>query len=449
MDLSMARKAFLDPLKSSQNCSSARSWISRSRNESDKTLQVCEKLFTAQQLSEKDEEWILDMKKGAHHYDDVELLRNTMSCEWVKEEFSKDFFVSAEEREFPIAYAINMDKYPRQILRFLKAIYRPHNIYCLHNDRKSHYVTKLIMQNVASCLGNVIIPRRIEDVYWGWYTIEEAYFSCFSDLVLARRNYPWKYVITLCGKELPLRTNAETVALLRPLNGTSSIYLVDHEGTDDYKYKWKRSLNKMSGWVSKKDELLPPIPYGLKVYKSWSYVALSHQFVQHVLCSPVGIALREYMKLGVRIPEENFFAMLFMQPGAPGGFREEHRSNIFLVSSYIWLHGDGSHWTRIYLKFFYSTRCAGMNTHNICMLGGRDLHRVSYRPGVVGERSNSVRRSHFQSNHTVMPQDGKDRGPLFHNRYNMEYDDIPMVCMEQELTRRNRLEYTNRCQHSK
>jgi hypothetical protein len=404
-------------------------------------MQVCEKLFADEQLTEEEEKWIVEtnsLRKGDD--DDMKLLKMSTDCDWVKQEMENGFFVSEEERDCTIAYAINMNQYPRQVFRFLRTIYRPHNVYCLHYDLKSAPTTKQIMFNVASCLGNVIISRKSEDVYWGWYTLEEAHFNCFSELMLARQHYPWRYVITLCGKELPLRTNAETVALLKPLNGMSSVQEVGTEGLDNFKYKWKWSLNKMTGWITKKDEPLSPIPYGLKVYKNWAYVALSYEFVEHFLCSPVGITLREYMK-DVKIPEENYYAMLFMQPGTPGGYRPEHKDDIFPVTMYIWLDGDHHGWkTNLHFKLFPHSICTGKKVHDICMLVARDLHRISYRPGVLGLESD------FYLNPSQAPKfSDKDKGPLFHNRYMAKDDSIPMVCMEQELARRNRLEHARMC----
>ena len=144
------------------------------------------------------------------------------------------------------------------MLEFLRAIYRPHNVYCLHIDSKSTHSFKQIFFNVAACLDNVIIPRKLESVYWGWHTFLDAQMRCFSALLLARVEYPWKYVITLCGKEVPLRTNVETVAILELLNGTSSVWIVGDYGANDYKFKWKWSLNKMTGWITMRDDRAPP-----------------------------------------------------------------------------------------------------------------------------------------------------------------------------------------------
>jgi hypothetical protein len=136
--------------------------------------------------------------------------------------------------------------------------------------------------------------------------------------------------------------------------------------------------------------------------------------------------------------------MLFMQPGAPGGYRPEHKDNIFPVTMYIWLDGDHHGWkTSLYFKVFPHRICTGKKLHNICMLAAKDLHRVSYRPGVLGLESD------FYLNPAQGPKiSNRDRGPLFHNRYAMNDDVVPMDCMEQELARRNRLEHARTCSSS-
>ena len=439
-DLPSAYITFPSNIEPSQGGGCLGKFKARSHSELSPESAVCEKLFLGETLTEYEQDWVKKQNE-AKSEDLVTFLHKTDNCSWIREEFSNNnYFVTDAERDFPIAYAININKFPLQIFRFLKVIYRPHNLYCLHYDSKTNLMTKQIMLNVASCLGNVIIPRKTENVYWGWYTLEEAYLSCFSDLMLSRELYPWQYVITLCGKELPLRTNAEIVSMLEPLNGTSSVELVGEKGLDEFKFKRKWVLNTQNGWITEKDTPLPPIPYNLKVYKSWAYVALSLQFVEHLLCSPVGRELRLYMR-NVRIPEENLYAMLFMAPNTPGGYRPEQKRNIFLVVTYIWLDGDHHGFKRkVYLKFHPRDVCSGWNVHNICLLSANDLHRVSYRPGIVGESSDSY--LHPEAERTYR---GKDRGPLFHNKFIMELDRVVMTCMEGELKRRNKLEFVDKC----
>ena len=448
--LPLAHRTWIPPgekqRRGGEDCDAAedgwRSWRNRTAQDN-KALQVCSKLFVGDNLNEDDEIFIKESNRNLSQTLSIsDLVDNTNNCSWVSEEFSSNHYITQRERDFPIAYAININHSPHQVLRFLKAIYRPHNVYCLHFDRKTSHAFKQVFFNLASCLGNVVVPRKIEDVYRGWYTLVEAHLSCFSDLVLARDEYPWRYVITLCGMEVPLRTNAEIVAMLEPLNGTSSVQTVGGDGVDDFKYKWKWSLNKETGWIMKRDVPLPPVPYGLKVYKSWAYVALSHQFVEYLLCSPVALALREFMK-DVRIPEENIYAMLFMHPNTPGGYRSEHRDRLFQIISCIWLDGDHHGlWRRIQMMLYPRVFCSGSNTHNICMIGARDLSKLAFRPGVEGYLDVDT---FLQTDGEVQLYSGRDRGPLFHNRYVMEHEGMVMDCMERELGRRNRLEQQKEC----
>ena len=132
-------------------------------------------------------------------------------CSWLTKEFDRQYYVSEVEHKFPLAFALNVYNAPQQIFRFLKVIYRKHNVYCIHYDRKSDPQFKQLILQLAKCLPNVIVPSVIENVIWGWHTIVDAQMNCFDALLKVQTQYPWKYVITLCGKEVPLRTNREMI----------------------------------------------------------------------------------------------------------------------------------------------------------------------------------------------------------------------------------------------
>ena len=405
-----------------------------------RTPKMCKKLFMGEDLSNEEEEWIAESARiwRTRKSDDL-LLSQSRNCTWIQQQFTNLFYVSSKELDFPIAYVININTNPHQILRFLKVIYRPHNLYCLHFDSKSESKFKHIIFNIASCVDNVIVPRKIESVYRGWYTIIEAHASCFSDLVLAREKYPWKYVFTLCGMELPLRTNAEVVQLLKPLKGMSSVKLVGPDGRDERKYRFKNSLNKLTGWVNLRDEQMPPPPYNMKIYKSWAYVALSYDFVEYFLCSEVGLTLRDYLK-DAFIPEENVYPMLFMKPGVPGGYRSEFRDKLFYVMSCTWLRrAPQINYNPSYYEAWRNKKkyCYGERVHDICIIASRDLSRLAYKPGIAGHW--------FTGGGAEGEYTGPDRGPVFHNKYFMDDDPVVIDCMEQELIRRNKLEFKQEC----
>ena len=150
----------------------------------------------------------------------VDFFVEISDCYQVQKEFNNSFYVSAEENNFPIAYILVVYTNPQQIVRFLKAVYRPHNIYCIHPDLKSGKGFIAVFHLLSKCLHNVFVATHVQEVQYARNTIFEAQLSCYRDL----DKYPadkWYYVINLTGRELPLKTNYEIVDNLRTMNGTS------------------------------------------------------------------------------------------------------------------------------------------------------------------------------------------------------------------------------------
>ena len=236
------------------------------------------------------------------------------SCDWIKKGFDKEHYISEEEKNFPLAFALNVYNSPQQIFRFLQVIYRPHNMYCIHYDQKSEESFKKVMRSLADCLPNVIIPSKTESVIRSWHTVVDAQMNCMSDLNKLRDRYPWRYVITLCGKEVPLRTNREMVQTLKKLNGTSAVQLV---GFNEYErtYYWKyKSILTDSGEVTLTDIALGPVPFNISMAKSYAYYGLSATFVDFVLHNNRAKALRKFTEDTI-LPEEHFVASLFSMTG--------------------------------------------------------------------------------------------------------------------------------------
>ena len=87
-------------------------------------------------------------------------------CEKIKSEFTNNLYTTKEELDFPLAFSMNIHDHPQQIYRFLKVIYRPHNLYCLHYDQKADDRMKTITENIGKCLDNVLIPStHIKVIY--------------------------------------------------------------------------------------------------------------------------------------------------------------------------------------------------------------------------------------------------------------------------------------------
>ena len=236
------------------------------------------------------------------------------SCDWIKAEFNRTYYVSEDEKNFPLAFDLNVHNSPQQIFRFLQVINRPHNVYCIHYDQKSGESFKKAMTAIADCLPNVIVASKIENVVRGWHTIVDAQMNCMSDLYKLRDRYPWRYVTTLCGKEVPLKTNKEIVRTLMKLNDTSAVELKQvpkGEKKAYWTYKYLLSRNR----VKRKSQIkLRPPPYNLVMSKSLAYFSLSAQFVDFLLHNEKAIVFRKFTE-DTFVPEEHFIPTLFATTG--------------------------------------------------------------------------------------------------------------------------------------
>jgi len=66
--------------------------------------------------------------------------------------------------------------------RLLRAIYRPHNFYCVHVDKKSASTVHRAVAAISSCFNNVFVAPHAADVQWGTYTVLEPELICMEAL---------------------------------------------------------------------------------------------------------------------------------------------------------------------------------------------------------------------------------------------------------------------------
>ena len=128
---------------------------------------------------------------------------------------------SAEERAFPIAFTLLTYENLEQTERLLRLVYRPHNVYCIHVDRKSDLAMHRGMEAMAGCLPNVMIARPAINVTWGEITVVQAEMLCMGYLLA--HSVRWKYLINLVSRDMPLRTNEELVKILKAYGGANDI----------------------------------------------------------------------------------------------------------------------------------------------------------------------------------------------------------------------------------
>ena len=337
------------------------------------------------------------------------------NCSNVIEEFSNNFYISQEEINFPLAYIFIVYTNARQVVRLLKAIYRPHNVYCIHPDARQGEGFARVFRQISKCLDNVFVASKLINVYYQHHTIMDSQLICMEDL-LKYEPQRWKYVINLCGRELPLKTNREIVSSLKRLKGASavdSVLLGRKAHVWEDRFTHKIALNYTSGRIYYTSQKAGHPPHHIKIYKSFNFIAATRPFVDFILHSRKAIDFRNYLK-ELKIPEEHFYASLSRLPEAPGWTPMGGNIAVPVVDQYIWLNSAGR-------PRKYHQVCEGKAVHFICILTVGDLPEI-YRLGVNNPRP------HF-----------------FFNKYFMEDDHVVIDCMEERLVKQNKLEYKRDC----
>ena len=355
------------------------------------------------------------LKSWSSYETEQQWVQRMSNCSNVIEEFSNNFYISHEEINFPLAYILIVYTNARQIVRLLKTIYRPHNLYCIHPDARQGEDFARVFRQISKCLDNVFVASKLVSVYYQHHTIMDSQLNCMEDL-LKYDSQRWKYVINLCGRELPLKTNREIVSSLKRLKGASavdSVFLGGRAGVWETRFSHKIALNYTTGRIYYTNQRIGPPPHHIKIYKSFNFIAATRPFVDFILHSRKAIDFRNYLKQ-VKIPEEHFYASLARLPEAPGGFPKSGSIAVPVVDQYIWLSSRGT-------PRKYQQSCQGKAVHFICILTVGDLREI-YRLGVNNPRP------HF-----------------FFNKYFMEDDHVVMDCMEERLVQQNMLEYKHDC----
>ncbi|XP_070172951.1 beta-1,3-galactosyl-O-glycosyl-glycoprotein beta-1,6-N-acetylglucosaminyltransferase-like isoform X2 [Littorina saxatilis] len=254
--------------------------------------------------------------------------------------------VAEEELSFPLAFNILVYKDVEQAERLVRAIYRPHNVYCIHIDAKSDRVFRRKLTLISRCLPNVFLSDTSVNVTWGTFSTLEAELTCMRQLMTQR--VAWRYLINLTGQEFPLKTNRELVQILKAFKGANDI----SGKTWKDEHRWEQFL---------------PAPYNLTIHKGSVHIAVSRAFVDYVLSSRVSQELQDWVK-PVPISDEIFFNTLDHNPqlGAPGSLSEHMNFS----------HSDS--FTRYKVWSFQKyLPCGGRFVREICHLGVEDLQRLT------------------------------------------------------------------------
>lgn len=350
-------------------------------------------------------------------------------CEMMQQDFM-NFYTSEEEKQFPIAYLMNVHTDLQQIVRFLKVIYRPHNAYCIHVDKKSTPTFHKGMAALVKCLPNIQLAKNTYDVLYETIDQVDALRSCYSELV--HSDIKWKYALNLCGRELPLMTNREIVKLLKDMKGANvvnpGIYIQDSHVNFDIRRRVLHRI-KRTPITHFTTEPLGPVPHDIPVYKNTTFAALMPKFVDFLLKNHKANDFYHFLR-DTKYPDEQYFTSLNRLPEAPGGYHLLVKHNLLETLPQVSI----AYWTsaasfnllphQLFNTLYPNARCrGGYSIHSVCVVGVTDLPHLAI--------------------------DREQLNAMFFNKYIPDQDHVVMDCMEQDLLNRNRKEFLLDCSKHK
>uniref|UniRef100_A0ACB8FCM9 N-acetyllactosaminide beta-1,6-N-acetylglucosaminyl-transferase n=1 Tax=Sphaerodactylus townsendi TaxID=933632 RepID=A0ACB8FCM9_9SAUR len=217
--------------------------------------------------------------------------------------------LSAEEAAFPLAFSITLHKDFATFERVFRALYAPHNVYCVHVDEKAPARFKREVALLLECFPNAFVASRAEPVVYAGISRLQADLHCMKDLLRFSRR--WKYLLNMCGQDFPLRTNREMVRHLKGFKGkniTPGILPPKH-AVHRTKYVFKEHMTRGSSHMVNTETLKTPPPHNLTIYFGSAYVALTRPFVEFLFQDQRALDLLEWSK-DTYSPDEHFWVTL-------------------------------------------------------------------------------------------------------------------------------------------
>ncbi|XP_051875914.1 beta-1,3-galactosyl-O-glycosyl-glycoprotein beta-1,6-N-acetylglucosaminyltransferase 4-like isoform X2 [Pristis pectinata] len=341
--------------------------------------------------------------------EDVELM--TSNCaQYLHHRAYHNNLTSEEEQEYPLAFSLVVHKDAVMVERLLKMIYMPQNIYCVHYDQKSSKSFKAALENLARCLPNVFIATKIELVHYTHISRLQADLNCLSDLLSS--SVQWKYVINLCGQDLPLRSNLELVSELKKLNGANMLESVKPSAVKQerfmFHHQFQNSLDESKDILIKTDTKKDPAPHSIEIFSGSAYFVLSYEFAKYINNS---IVAKDFLAWSADTysPDEHFWASMVRVPGVPGELPRSGAEVTDLQSK-----------TRLvkwsYLEEDLYPPCTGTHRRSVCIYGSAELRWLL------------------------------DDGHWFANKFDSKVDPVLIKCLELKIMERQRnwLELTPR-----
>ncbi|KAM7006726.1 beta-1,3-galactosyl-O-glycosyl-glycoprotein beta-1,6-N-acetylglucosaminyltransferase 7 isoform 1-T1 [Tautogolabrus adspersus] len=269
--------------------------------------------------------------------------------------------LSREEEDYPLAFIVTVHKELGLLVRLLRAIYMPQNVYCIHVDAKAPLEYQEAVRRLVSCFKNTFLSSRSETVTYAGFSRLQADLNCMTDL--AKSKIGWKKVVNLCGQDFPIMSNLELVRYMqskewRDINMTPGV-----KQPVSMKHRTQLQHREITGshvvrkgLASKKG----PPPHKLQIYFGTAYYALTRAFVDFVLKSPIAKDLLEWSK-DTFSPDEHYWVTLNHIKDAPGSHIDGGWAGDIRAIKWRDQEGRGHN------------GCKGRYVRDICIFGVEDL----------------------------------------------------------------------------
>ncbi|VDP67315.1 unnamed protein product [Echinostoma caproni] len=284
-------------------------------------------------------------------------LHTNHGCQAFKKIAGEEPMIAQEEFEYPLAFSFNIHTGFTQFARLLRAVFRKHNAYCIHVDRKSEMAFRNQVRILAKCFGNnvyVIPEQESYSIHWGDFGPLEAWILCAKHF-LQLSSVRWKYMLNGSGQEFPLRTNWELVKALKALNGSNII-------ESDYPHSGRSRAPYQE------------LSFKITWFKGSVYTALRRDMVRFALTSKYAREILHAIRSETdkrRLQDEIFFPTLAYNPqfNAPGGCPKVHRPNesdprSMFVGRYV-------EW--------YTTCLSKKSRRAVCIMGVKNIPKLTRR----------------------------------------------------------------------
>lgn len=334
---------------------------------------------------------------------DKSMVNATLDCgQFLGSRGYNEVQISEQELDFPLAFSLVVHKDAPMVERLLRAIYAPHNIYCIHYDQKSSSDFTEAILGLARCLPNVFVASKLEAVQYGGISRLRADLNCISDLL--QSSIRWRYIINLCGQDFPLRSNAELVSELKALKGMNMLETArpstakKQRFTDHFELKDAQS-QYLAVPVRTAQKKAPP-PHNIEIFVGSAYFVLSREFVNFVFWSP---QVKDFLAWSedTYSPDEHFWATLIRMPGVPGEIKRSDPDISDLMSKTRLVKWE-------YLEGSLYPACTGVHVHSVCIYGAAELRWLL------------------------------NDGHWFANKFDLKVDPVVIECLERNLTERQR-----------